>query len=95
MRHIHHQFVQPFLRYCNLFSSASFICCAKCCWLVPSAVGCCDPLPLLALTELVRREMLRPERLAVGEFHLVLQLQAIALGMWRKYLHSSSSDGGF
>lgn len=40
---------------------------------------------VITLTELVRGEMLRPERLAVGEFHLVLQLQAIALGKWTIY----------
>lgn len=86
----HHPFVQPFLHYCNLFSSAWFICCAKRCWLVPFG-----RLLLIALTKLIGGEMLRPERLAVGEFHLVLQLQAIALGMQRKYLTSSSGDGRF
>ena len=36
------------------------------------------------LTKLISREMPRPEGLAVGEDHLILQLQPISLwGVWR------------
>ena len=64
------------------------ICSAQCALLaVLSGVGLCHQrfFPqslsprLITLTELICREMLRPERLAIGQLHLVLQHQAFAL----------------
>lgn len=49
-------------------------------------------LCLEALTKLICGEMLCPERLAIGEFHLVFQLKAITLEMWRICIISSSSN---
>lgn len=43
------------------------------------ALACATSDSSSTLTELIRREMLRPERLPVGQLHLVLQLQAFAL----------------
>lgn len=74
----HYQFIRLSLHYYNLLSSLCFIGCAKCCRLVPSAIVP-KSLSLIALTELVGGEVLRPEGLAIGQLHLVLQPKAIAL----------------
>lgn len=66
-------------------------------WAVLSAAGSSCRLlarhSLHLLTKLVCGEMLRPERLAVGQFHLILQLQAVALE-WRTAEGRPQEGGG-
>lgn len=87
----------------NSFSHSFIIviCSVQCALLaVLSAFGLChqrfvpQSLCLITLTELICREMLRPERLAIGQFHLILQPQAVTLRGTRERSKSRQRQEG-